>query len=93
MVNALVLFTVERKKVNAVAEKLVTMQGVSEVYSVAGRYDLATIVRASDNEQLATLVTDKMLKLKGIKKSETLFAFKVYSDHDLETMFSIGMDD
>jgi hypothetical protein len=32
-----------------------------------------------------------MLQVKGIKDSETLIAFRVFSRHDLESMFSIGM--
>jgi DNA-binding Lrp family transcriptional regulator len=82
---------VERSKVNAVAEKLAEMDGISEVYSVAGRYDLAVVIRARDNDQMAALVTDHMLKVGGIVKSETLMAFRVHSRHDLDNMFSIGM--
>ncbi|MGD2048616.1 MAG: Lrp/AsnC ligand binding domain-containing protein, partial [Chloroflexota bacterium] len=45
MVSAVVLLTVERAKINQVAETLAGMQGVSEVYSVGGRYDLVAIIR------------------------------------------------
>jgi DNA-binding Lrp family transcriptional regulator len=91
MVTALVLLNIERGKVNAVAEELAEMDGISEVYSIAGRFDLAVIIRAKDNEQLAELVTNHMLKVNGILKSETLISFRVYSRHDLDSMFSIGM--
>ncbi|OGW38170.1 MAG: AsnC family transcriptional regulator [Nitrospirae bacterium GWD2_57_9] len=91
MITALVLLTVERDKVNAVAETLADMNGITEVYSVAGRYDLAVIIRVKDNEQMAELVTNHMLKVKGIISSETLMAFRVHSRHDLESMFSIGL--
>ena len=91
MVTALVLLTVSRDRVTEVAEELAGMKGISEVYSVAGRYDLSVIIRAKDNDQLAELVTHHMLKVKGILTSETLIAFRVHSRHDLESMFSIGM--
>jgi DNA-binding Lrp family transcriptional regulator len=91
MVTALVLLSVERSKVNALAETLAEMNGVSEVYSVAGRYDLAVVIRARDNDQMAELVTGHMLKVDGIIKSETLIAFRVHSRHDLDSMFSLGM--
>jgi DNA-binding Lrp family transcriptional regulator len=91
MVTALVLLTVARNKVNMVAEALADMDGISEVYSVAGRYDLAVIIRVKDNEQMAELVTNHMLKVEGIITSETLIAFRVHSRHDLESMFSIGL--
>jgi DNA-binding Lrp family transcriptional regulator len=91
MVTALVLLNVSRDKVNSVAETLADMDGISEVYSVAGRYDLTVIIRVKDNDQLAELVTNHMLKVEGILKSETLVAFRVHSRHDLESMFSIGL--
>jgi DNA-binding Lrp family transcriptional regulator len=91
MVTALVLLNVERSKVNAVAEMLAELNGVSEVLSVAGRYDLAVVIRTRDNDQMAELVTDHLLKVEGIIKSETLTAFRVYSRHDLDSMFSIGL--
>ena len=92
MVTAIVLLTVERSKINDVANRLAGMDGITEVYSVAGEYDLVAIIRVRENEQLADLVTNHMLKVEGITKSETLIAFRVYSRHDLESMFSIGAD-
>jgi DNA-binding Lrp family transcriptional regulator len=89
MVNAIVLLEVDRDKINAIADTLTAIEGVSEVYSVAGRYDLAVIIRTKDNEGLATVVTDKMLKIPGIRKSETMISFRVYSKLDLERMFSL----
>lgn len=90
MVTALVLLCVDRDKVNEVAEQLAGQSGISEVYSVAGQYDLVAIIRVKDNEGLADLVTKHLLKVKGITRSQTLIAFQVYSRHDLESMFSIG---
>ncbi|HEY7164694.1 MAG TPA: Lrp/AsnC ligand binding domain-containing protein [Candidatus Binatia bacterium] len=92
MLSAIVLLTTERDKTNKVAEALTDTEGVSEVYSVAGRFDLAAIVRVSDNDQLAKVVTESIRGLPGITSSETLIAFRVYSKHDLERMFSIGME-
>jgi len=92
MVTAIVLLNVERDKINAVAQTLSDMDGISEAYSVAGEYDLAVIIRVKDNDGLADLVTSKMLKVAGITKSETLIAFRAYSKHDLERMFAIGME-
>lgn len=89
MVTALVLLNVDRDKVDTIALQLSDMKGISEVYSVAGRYDLSVVIRAKDNDQLAEVVAGNMLKVKGIQKSETLIAFRVYSKHDLESMFSL----
>ena len=91
MVSAVVLLTVKRGLINKVAETLAGMKGVSEVYSVGGRYDLVAIIRVKDNDALAELVTNQLLLVKGIRDSETLIAFRAFSRHDLESMFSIGM--
>jgi DNA-binding Lrp family transcriptional regulator len=91
MVTAIVLLNVARDKIHSIAESIADLDGVSEVYSVAGRHDLAVIVRVKDNERLADVVTKDIRKIEGIESSETLIAFRVYSRHDLERMFSIGM--
>jgi DNA-binding Lrp family transcriptional regulator len=91
MVTAIVLFRVERTHVNDVAQQLTEMEGVSEVYSVGGRWDLVAIVRVRANEDLADVVTGHVLKVEGILQTETLIAFRAYSRHDLENMFSLGL--
>lgn len=92
MVNAIVLLRVERDRINEVAQELVDIDGVSEVYSVAGRWDLAVVVRARDDGHLADVVTARMLKVGGIRESETLIAFRVLSNYDLERMFAVGLE-
>lgn len=92
MVSAIVLLTVERDKINSVADAIADIEGVSEVYSIAGRYDLAAIIRVKTNDDLAKVVTERIRKVGGITSSETLISFRVYSKHDLERMFSIGME-
>lgn len=93
MVSAVILLIVEKARVNEVAEKLVGLPGISEVYSVAGHYDLVAIVRVKDNEQIADAVTNHMLKIEGIVRTETLIAFRAFSRYDLEAMFSVGMEE
>ncbi|HYV97684.1 MAG TPA: Lrp/AsnC ligand binding domain-containing protein [Gemmatimonadaceae bacterium] len=88
MVTALVLLETSRGKTNAVAEAVAALKGVTEVYSVAGRYDLAAIIRVKENEQLAAVVTEQIRKIEGIERSETLIAFRAYSRYDLEAVFS-----
>ncbi len=91
MVTAIVLISTERSKINDVAEKLASMHGISEVYSVSGKYDLIAIARVPSNEDLAKLVTREMVGIDSILRSETMLAFKTFSRHDLDAMFSVGM--
>ena len=91
MVTSIVLIQAERTAINRVAEELVELNGISEVYSVSGNYDLVAVARVKDNDALAVLVTDKMRDIDGIAHTETMLAFKAYSRHDLDAMFSLGM--
>lgn len=91
MVSAIVLLNVARGKINEVGQQLAAMKGVSEVFSVGGRFDLVAVIRVKDNDEMAALVTENMLHVDGITNSETLIAFRVYSEHDLASMFSIGL--
>jgi DNA-binding Lrp family transcriptional regulator len=90
MVVALVLINVERAKVEAVAQALLKLDGVSEVFSVAGQYDLVALLRAPNNEQIAEVITGHMRDIPHITRTETLMAFKAFSKDDLGAMFSIG---
>ncbi len=91
MVNAVVLINVDRGQVNDVAQKLVSLDGVTEVFSVAGRYDLVAILRTPTNERIAELVTRHVMEINAITNTETLLAFQVFSEYDLARMFEIGM--
>ncbi len=92
MVTALALINTERTAVNEVAEALVEIEGVTEVYSVAGKYDLIALLRTKDNEAMAELVTRGILEVEGIVRSETLVAFRTYSNFDLATLFELGTE-
>ena len=92
MVSAIVLIECEKGAVNQTAEALTELKGITEVYSVAGRVDLVAVIRVTDNEKLADIVTNQMLNIPGIARTETLIAFRVFSKHDLESMFSIGFE-
>ena len=92
MVTSIILINAERTNINEVAEQIAGLDGISEVYSVSGNYDLIAIARVASNEELADLVTKILLGINSILKSETMLAFKAFSRHDLETMFQIGME-
>lgn len=90
MQSAVILIDVEKGQINAVAQRLAELDGISEVFSTCGRYDLVAIARTRDFESLAQLVTERLMQVEGIHDTETLNAMQVHSRHDLETMFSLG---
>jgi DNA-binding Lrp family transcriptional regulator len=93
MVSAIVLIECVKGAINQVAQALADVKGITEVYSVAGRVDLVAVIRVPNNDQLAEIVTNHMLAIQGITRTETLISFRVFSKHDLEQMFSIGVDE
>ncbi len=76
--------------VKPLAERLLEVGGVTEVYSVAGPFDLVAIVRVKEHEMLADLVTERIANLEGVVRTETLTAFRAYSKRDLGLMWDIG---
>ena len=93
MVSAIVLIKVNRGRVPEVAEALLELPEVSEAYSVTGDHDLVAIVRVKEYDQMAELVPAKIDRINGIERTTTLMAFRVYSRHDLEYMFSLGAEE
>ncbi len=87
MINAVVLIKAAAGKVKDVAEALVDTSCVTEVYSVAGRFDLVAIIRAKNTEGMAEAVTQRFQGIPGIVSTETLIAFRAFSNYDLERVF------
>ena len=92
MVNAVVLVGCEIDGIPEAAQAIADIDGVSEVYSVAGEYDLVAIVRVATHDDLARVIPQGLAKVAGVERTETLIAFQVYSRHDLEAMFSLGFE-
>jgi DNA-binding Lrp family transcriptional regulator len=87
MVMAVVLVNVNAERTERVAMELADLEGVSDVFSVAGTYDLVALLRVKDNETLAELVTSRIRAVVGITRTETLIGFRAYSRRELATLF------
>lgn len=92
MISALVLLNVTRDAVNSTAQELLKIPGVAEVYSVTGEYDLVAVLHLARYEDLADVVTERMVALAGITRTQTMMAFKAYSREDLEQAWDIGVE-
>jgi DNA-binding Lrp family transcriptional regulator len=92
MISALVLINAQRGQVNETAQSLLEIDGVAEVYSVTGEYDLVAMLRLQQYEDLADVVTNRMVQLPGILKTHTLMAFQCYSKADLQQAWDIGVE-
>jgi DNA-binding Lrp family transcriptional regulator len=90
MITAIVLINTAQGCTAEVAQTLIGFPGITEAYSVAGSYDLVAIVRVGDHEKLADLIAGQVQKVHGIQATNTLIAFRAYSQRDLEAMWDIG---
>ena len=92
MVKAIVLIEAETNRIPDLANQIAEMDGVTEVFSVAGRHDLVAIVKVPRNEDLADVISDRMRHLDGIVATETMIAFRAFSKQELEAGFELGLD-
>ncbi|NYJ07641.1 Lrp/AsnC family transcriptional regulator [Petropleomorpha daqingensis] len=92
MITAIVMIDAATDSIGEVAQAVADLDGVSEVYSVAGDTDLIAIVRVREFEQVAQVIAGRINKVPGVIDTDTHIAFRAYSKHDLEAAFSIGFD-
>jgi len=88
--HAIVLVEAERTAIKTLGGALADIEGVAEAYSVTGEWDFVAMLRVRDPAEVAEVVTSRFAELQGIKRTHTLVAFEVFSQHDLEALFSIG---
>jgi len=92
VITAIVMVTVATDSIPEVAQAIADLEGVSEVYSVAGHVDLVAVVRVREFDQVADVIAGRLDKVPGVLDTETHIAFRAYSRHDLESTFAIGFE-
>jgi DNA-binding Lrp family transcriptional regulator len=90
MTHAVVLIGAARGAISKLGGKLADVEGVAEVYSVTGEFDFVAMLRVRNPEEVAQVVTHRFAEIEGIERTQTMIAFEVFSQHDLEALFSIG---
>jgi DNA-binding Lrp family transcriptional regulator len=88
--HAIVLIEAERSAIERLGGQLADVEGVAEAYSVTGEWDFVAMLRVRDPQEVAEVVTHRFAQLEGIERTHTMVAFEVFSQHDLEALFSIG---
>jgi DNA-binding Lrp family transcriptional regulator len=92
VITTIVLIKAEPKQIPQCASKLAGIDGVTEVYSVSGEWDLVAIVRVEEYTQIAQVITEKFPDVPGLIRTQTLTAFRAYSKKDLEQAWDIGVE-
>jgi len=92
VITAIVMVRAAVDRIPEVAQAIADLEGVSEVYSVAGDVDLVAMVRVRRHEELAEVIAGRLNKVDGVRETQTHIAFQAYSRHDLEATFSLGIE-
>ncbi|GAA3286188.1 Lrp/AsnC family transcriptional regulator [Arthrobacter citreus] len=92
MITAFVLIQTDSARIPECAEEISEIEGISEVYSVTGEWDLIAIARVRRHEDLADAIANRLSKVQGVIGTTTQIAFRAYSKHDLDAAFSLGFD-
>lgn len=90
MITTIVLCRVQPHLIPKAAHALAGIEGVAEVYSVSGEWDLVAIVRVKEYEDIARVVTEAFPKVPGLERTQTLTAFRAYSKKDTQQAWDIG---
>lgn len=93
VLTAVILVKSTREALTTLGPQLADVAGVSEVYTVTGEWDFVAIVRVREHDELASVVTQRLTRLEGIERTQTMVAFQQFSAHDLEAMFGLGMEE
>jgi DNA-binding Lrp family transcriptional regulator len=93
MVTAIVLVTTESERVQEAAQAIIEIEGVTEAYSVTGPHDLVVMVRIPDFESLNDIVPGRIAQVPGVARTETMVAFRTYSNYDLDRVWSMGFEE
>ena len=87
MITSIVMIKCETGQVQSVVKKLVDVEGVSEVYSVTGEWDVIVVIRVKEFDLLAPVVSERISSIQGIAKTVTSLAFRYYSKHGMEKVW------
>ncbi|HKP15820.1 MAG TPA: Lrp/AsnC ligand binding domain-containing protein [Gemmatimonadaceae bacterium] len=92
MITTIVLIRAEPSSLRKTAQRLAEIDGVTDVYSVSGDWDLVAIVKVPEYDQIAHVVTEVFPTVPGLQRTQTLTAFRAYSRKDLQQAWDIGVD-
>ncbi len=75
---AFVLVKCQLGQVERVANQVMEIDGVSEVHSVTGPWDLLVKLYAEDYDAFGDVIPGRLQKIPGVRDTETLLAFRAF---------------
>jgi DNA-binding Lrp family transcriptional regulator len=78
MKAAFVLVRCDLGRIEEVANLIMEIEGVSEVHSVTGPWDLLVKLYADSYDAFGDVIPDQLQKVPGIRDTETMLAFRAF---------------
>jgi DNA-binding Lrp family transcriptional regulator len=77
-VRAILHIFVESGKLEDVGEALAKIPEVIDVYEVTGEYDIIATAKANDLRKLRSLISERLMKMRGVKAVTTSVVLHTY---------------
>jgi DNA-binding Lrp family transcriptional regulator len=78
MKAAFVLVKCDPGQLEKVASQVMEIDGVSEVHSITGPWDLIVKLYAADHDAFGDVIPGQLQRIPGIRDTETLLAFRAF---------------
>jgi len=69
---------VESPNMDDVVEALSKLENLEELYEVTGEFDIVTLISAADIEQFRDILTNKIMKIKGVRSTVSSIVLKAH---------------
>ena len=82
VITAFVSISADPSDIAKLGAAIADIEGVREVHSTTGDHDLLVILWVRSHDDVATIVTEKICRLAGVKSTRTSIAFRSYGSAD-----------
>ena len=89
MTTAIILFNVKRSKLKEAFEEIKKIEGITDIFTVAGEYDFVAMFRTNDSSELSKVLTEEIVNIDVISRTKTLIALDTHSVVDLEKVYNL----
>ena len=82
MITAFVSISAAPADIATLGAAIADLDGVREVHSTTGDHDLLAILWVRSHEDVASIVTERICRLPGVRETRTSIAFRTYGNVD-----------
>ena len=76
--TAIVGVVIQPARLEVAAREIATFEEVSYLVMISGAFDLLVEILCQDTEHLAQFLSDKLLRVEGVQRTETFYILRTY---------------